>query len=75
MRPKGGDTDFEEPLIVRKGVKVRDICLQLHRNMLRDFKFALIWGESVKFGGQKVGLDHVLSDKDVLTIVKKVNAL
>lgn len=75
MKPKGAATDYEEPMIVREGTKVRDICLQLHRNMLRDFKFALVWGNSVKFGGQKVGLDHVLMDNDVLTIVKKINAL
>jgi uncharacterized protein len=75
MRPKGQETDYKEPLIVRKGTKVKDICAKLHRTMLRDFRFALVWGKSVKFEGQKVGLDHVLSDQDVLTIIKKVNAL
>lgn len=75
MRPKGKETDYEEPLIVRKGTKVKDICHKLHRNMLRDFRFAQIWGNSVKFAGQKVGLDHILMDEDVLTIIKKVNAL
>ena len=74
MRPKGKETDYEEPLIVRKGTKVRDICAKLHRTMLRDFRFALVWGKSVKFEGQKVGLDHMLSDQDVLTIIKKINA-
>ncbi|HJT85201.1 MAG TPA: GTP-binding protein [Nitrososphaeraceae archaeon] len=75
MRPKGQETDYKEPLIVRKDTKVKDICAKLHRTMLRDFRFALVWGNSVKFEGQKVGLDHVLSDQDVLTIIKKVNAL
>jgi hypothetical protein len=75
MRPKGKDTDYEEPLIVRKGTKVKDICTKLHRNMLRDFRFALVSGKSAKFEGQKVGLDHVLLDQDVLTIIKKINAL
>jgi small GTP-binding protein len=70
MRPKGGETDYKEPLITRNGSTVLDICNKLHRDMRRDFKHALVWGKSVKFGGQRVGLSHVLQDEDVLTIVK-----
>lgn len=33
---------------------------------------ALVWGSSVKHQPQKVGLEHVLSDEDVVQIVKKV---
>jgi small GTP-binding protein len=71
LRPKGGETDFEEPLIARKGNTVADICNKLHRNMKKDFRFGLVWGKSVKFGGQRVGLKHVLIDEDVLTVVKR----
>ena len=71
LRPKGGETDFKEPLIVRKGNTVADVCNKLHRNMKKDFRFGLVWGKSVKFGGQRVSLNHVLIDEDVLTVVKK----
>jgi hypothetical protein len=71
LRPKGGETDFEEPLIARKGNTVADICNKLHRNMKKDFRFGLVWGKSVKFGGQRVGLKHILIDEDVLTVVKR----
>ena len=71
LKPKGGETDFKEPLIVRKGNTVRDVCNKLHRNLKKDFRFGLVWGESVKFGGQRVGLNHVLIDEDVLTIIKR----
>ncbi len=71
MRPKGGETDFKEPLIAREGDTVEDICNKLHRRMKRAFRFGLVWGKSVKFGGQRVGLTHVLLDEDVLTIIKK----
>ncbi len=71
LRPKGGETDFKEPLIVRKGNTVMDVCNKLHRNLKKDFRFGLVWGKSVKFGGQRVGLNHVLIDEDVLTIIKR----
>ena len=71
MRPKGGETDFKEPLIAREGDSVEDICNKLHRRMRREFRYGLVWGKSVKFGGQRVGLTHILQDEDVLTIIKK----
>ncbi|KAF6242948.1 GTP-binding protein [Nitrosopumilus sp. b1] len=70
MRPKGGETDFKEPLITRDGSTIGDICDKLHRNMRKDFRYAMVWGKSVKFGGQRVGITHVLQDEDVLTIIK-----
>ena len=70
MRPKGGETDFKEPLIARKDSTIGNICDQLHRQMRKQFRYALVWGKSVKFGGQRVGINHVLQDEDVLTIIK-----
>ena len=70
MRPKGGETDYKEPLIIRNGSTVVDICNKLHRDLKKDFRFALVWGKSVKFGGQRVSISHKLQDEDVLTIVK-----
>jgi small GTP-binding protein len=75
LRPKGGLTDFKEPIIMRNGCSILDVCNKIHRNMARDFRYAQIWGKSAKFDGQKVSLEHELLDEDVLTIVKKVSAL
>jgi len=74
MRPKGGETDYKEPLIAREGDTVEDVCNKLHRRMKREFRYGLVWGKSVKFGGQRVGLNHILQDEDVLTIIKKKGA-
>ncbi len=70
MRPKGGETDYKEPLIIKKGATIQDVCDKIHRNMAKNFRYGLVWGRSAKFAGQKVGLDHKLLDEDVLTIVK-----
>ncbi|HJU95065.1 MAG TPA: GTP-binding protein [Nitrososphaera sp.] len=70
MRPKGGETDFREPMIIKNGAAVQDVCNKIHRNMAKNFRYGLVWGKSAKFAGQKVGLDHKLADEDVLTIVK-----
>lgn len=74
MRPKGGETDFKEPLIARRDSTVGDICDKLHRRMRKEFRYAMVWGKSVKFGGQRVGIEHVLQDEDVLTIIKSRGA-
>jgi small GTP-binding protein len=70
MRPKGGKTDYKEPLIIRNGNSILDVCNKLHRKLRKEFRYGLVWGKSVKFGGQRVGLNHVLQDEDVLTIIK-----
>lgn len=69
MRPRGKEADMAEPLIVRSGSSVLDVCNKLHRRMKDDLRYAQIWGKSVKFGGQKVGATHRLMDEDVITLV------
>jgi ribosome-interacting GTPase 1 len=71
MRPRGGETDFKEPMIVREGSSVLDICNKVHRRIKEDLRFAQIWGRSVRFGGQKVGITHRLMDEDVITLITK----
>lgn len=75
MRPKGGETDYKEPMIMKSGSTVQDVCNKIHRNMAKNFRYGMVWGKSAKFAGQKVGLDHRLADEDVLTIIKNPGAL
>jgi uncharacterized protein len=70
LKPHGGETDWEEPLIVRRGSSVEDVCRKLHSSFIKEFKFARIWGPSAKHDGMKVMLSHALEDEDVLTIVR-----
>jgi small GTP-binding protein len=69
MKPAGKKADYAQPMILREGQTVADACRHIHRDFYRNFRYASVWGPSAKHAGQKVGLEHVLKDKDVLTIV------
>ena len=69
MKPVGKKVDMQEPLILRYGNTVEDACRKLHRAFKDKFRFANVSGPSAKHDIQKVGLEHVLKDGDILTIV------
>jgi len=69
MKPVGKQIDYNEPLILREGNTVNDACENLHRDFKNKFRYATVTGTSAKHDSQKVGLDHKLKDKDILTIV------
>ena len=69
MKPQGKKPDFDEPLVLRKGETVEDVCNKLHRDFKNRFRYAQVWGRSVKYPGQKVGLEHKLEDEDILTVI------
>jgi ribosome-interacting GTPase 1 len=69
MKPVGKKTDYNEPMILRSGDTVEEVCKKLHRDFKNKFRYASVTGPSAKHKIQKVGLDHKLKDEDVLTIV------
>jgi small GTP-binding protein len=69
MKPQGQEADMKEPLVIKSGSTVGMVCDTLHRDFRRKFRYANVWGRSAKFPGQTVGIDHVVLDKDVLTVV------
>ena len=68
-RTKG--IDREEPMMLKVGDTIKKFISKLPRDYKKNFKYALVWGESVKFPGQRVGLGHMLKDGDVVYVVKK----
>ncbi len=69
LKPQGQPPDMDEPMIVRYGSSIGDVCDKLHRDFKKRFRYALIWGDSAKHKGQHVGHDHILYDNDILTII------
>ncbi len=68
LKEVGKKPDLENPLIMKQGCEVKDVCEKLHKDFVSKFKFSKVWGKSAKFGGQKFKIDHKLVDKDVVEI-------
>lgn len=65
--------DYGDPVVLPKNRRtVEDFCNRIHKGIMKQFKYALVWGTSVKHKPQKVGRDHVLDDEDIVQIVKKI---
>jgi ribosome-interacting GTPase 1 len=70
LKPRNGPPDLQEPLIVAAGATITDVCAKIHRGFAGGAKYALVSGTSVRFSPQRVGMDHVVQDRDIVTIVK-----
>lgn len=70
-RRRGEVADLEEPLMMKSGSTVGEVCEALHRDLRKNFRYALITGKSVKHQQQRVGLDHIVQEGDVVYIVKR----
>lgn len=70
----GHRPDFADPVVLsddRGGTTVEHLCANIHKSLLAEFKYALVWGTSAKHMPQRCGLSHPLEDEDVVQIVKK----
>ena len=63
-----GKKKEDKPLALKNGATVRDVAEIVHKDFLKRFKFARIYGKNAKFEGQMVGLDHVMKDDDTVEL-------
>ena len=54
------------------GPTIENFCNRLHKQLMAQFKYAWVWGSSVRHQPQKCGRDHTLCDEDVIQIVKRI---
>lgn len=57
-----------DPVVLPVGSTVADAAIQVHRELGRDLKYAVLWGQSGKFSGQRVGRQHQLTDGDIVEL-------
>ena len=63
-----GKKPSDRPLVLKKPANIRKLAKHIREDFIDRFDFALIWGPSAKFSGQKVGLEHDLKDKDIVEL-------
>ena len=59
-------TPSEKPIILSSGSNVKDVAEKIFHGFSKRIKETFVTGPSSKFPNQKVGLNHVLKDMDVV---------
>jgi uncharacterized protein len=68
----GNKVHSEHPFTLRKGATVNDLAKNIHKELLMNFLFAMVWAKRLPFSPKKVGLNFVLDDGDIVEIHAKV---
>lgn len=69
LKPPKEEADMDEPIILRKGATIKRLCERIHQRFVKDYRYALVWGDSAKHPGQKFNnMDHVIKDGDIVSI-------
>ncbi len=61
----------KEPMIIKENTTFKYAAEKILKGMSKKIKRARVWGPSSKFGGQVIGLEHVLKDKDIIEFQTK----
>jgi ribosome-interacting GTPase 1 len=68
----GSKTHSSHPFALRKGATVNDLAKNIHKELLMNFMFAMVWAKRLPFSPKKVGLNFVLDDGDIVEIHAKI---
>jgi ribosome-interacting GTPase 1 len=64
-KERGKEPDLKTPFTLSAGSSVLELAEIIHKDFVRNLKYACIWG-SAKFDGQRVQKDYILKDKDIV---------
>jgi hypothetical protein len=62
----------DHPFALKRGVTVNDLAKNIHKEMLENFIFAMVWAKRLPFSPKKVGLNFVLDDGDIVEIHTRI---
>jgi ribosome-interacting GTPase 1 len=63
-----GKEPSKNPIISKEGLTVGELAKMIHSDFYKRFKYARLWGTYAKFAGERVGLDRLLVDGDIVEI-------
>jgi ribosome-interacting GTPase 1 len=70
-KPPGRPADRTRPFVLPRGSTIDDLADAIHHELREKLRYAVVWGESGKFSGQRVGRQHVLEDEDVVELYER----
>jgi len=59
------------PVILKKGSTIKDLAKAVHKDFVKNFNYAILWGPSAKFPGQRASINHILKDQDTVELFMK----
>jgi ribosome-interacting GTPase 1 len=68
----GMRTHSDHPFPLRKGDTVNELAKNIHKELLSNFMFAMVWAKRLPFSPKKVGINFVLDDGDIIEIHARV---
>ncbi|MBT3836082.1 GTP-binding protein [Candidatus Woesearchaeota archaeon] len=69
MKEPRKEADMNEPMILQTKSSLKDVCLKTHKDFVKRFRFARVWGKSAKHPGQRFSrLVHKLKDGDIVEL-------
>jgi ribosome-interacting GTPase 1 len=64
----GAKRHSPKPFTLKRGATLQDLAKSIHGEFVENFAFARVWSERLVFSPQKVGLNFVLEDGDIVEI-------
>ena len=68
----GSKVHSDHPFALRKGATVNELTKNIHKELLSNFMFAMVWAKRLPFSPKKVGLNFVLDDGDIIEIHARI---
>jgi uncharacterized protein len=68
----GMRTHSDHPFALRKGATVNELAKNIHKELLMNFMFAMVWAKRLPFSPKKVGMNFVLDDGDIVEIHARI---
>jgi ribosome-interacting GTPase 1 len=62
----------DHPFALRKGATVNELAKNIHKELLTNFMFAMVWAKRLPFSPKKVGSNFILDDGDIVEIHARI---